>query len=250
MKKLLCMLMALVLSVSLAVPAFAANEFVPSITYKDGPEVDAGTMNGEQVTVCLVVTSITEAKEKTTDITQEERDQLLELYDKLDSGEMKLPLANDEYVIRELVDVSYAYIGCTQDHDHEEWLKQEGNTVTARFDLGVPAGAEVAVMVYNGAEWVAAEKVVNCGNGIVEVVFEDLGPVAFCVKSESQSAAPTPNAPQTTAAPDGTVDTGDTGGQQILLWGAISAGSVAALLILFVLLKRSKKEEDENKDKK
>ena len=230
MKKVLCMLMALVLAVSLAVPAFAADTFVPSITYKDGPDVDNGSMNGERVTTCLVVTSISEAKDKSTDITQEERDQLLDLYAKLDSGKMKLPIANDQYVVRELVDVSYSAIGCVVDHDHEEWLKKDGNTATIDFDLGVPGGTEVVVMVYTGEEWVAAEQVTNLGGGIVRVVFEDLGPVAFCVKEEAQAPSP---------------DTGDTGGQRVLLWGAVAAGSVAALLILFVLLKRSKKDEEQ-----
>lgn len=230
MKKVLCMLMALVLAVSLAVPAFAADTFVPSITYKDGPDVDNGSMNGERVTTCLVVTSISEAKDKSTDITQEERDQLLDLYAKLDSGKMKLPIANDQYVVRELVDVSYSVIGCVVDHDHEEWLKKDGNTVAVDFDLGVPGGTEVVVMVYTGEEWVAAEQVTNLGGGIVRVVFEDLGPVAFCVKEEAQAPSP---------------GTGDTGGQRVLLWGAVAAGSVAALLILFVLLKRSKKDEEQ-----
>ena len=224
------MLMALVLAVSLAVPAFAADTFVPSITYKDGPDVDAGTMNGERVTTCLVVTSISKARDKSTDITQEERDQLLDLYNKLDNGKMKLPIANDQYVVRELVDVSFSASVCVPSHDHEEWLKKEGNTVTVDFNLGVSGGEEVIVLVYDGAEWVAAEQVTNRGGGIVRVVFEDIGPVAFCVKADSQTVTP---------------DTGDTGGQRVLLWGAITAGSVAALLILFVLLKRSKKDEEQ-----
>ena len=230
MKKLLCMLIAVVLAVSLAVPAFAADSFVPSITYKDGPDIQTGTMNGENITGCLVVTSISKAKNKSTDITQEERDLLLELYDQLNSGEMKLPIANDKYVIRELVDVSFLQSSCVKVHDHEEWLNRDNTKVTVTFKLGVKSSAEVLVYVYVDGKWVAADQVTNLGNGNVSVVFESIGPVAFCVNKDSQVTPP---------------KTGDTAGSQLFLWGTVMAGSVAALLILVVVFKRSKDKEKE-----
>ena len=229
MKKLLCMLMVLVVSLTLALPVAAANDtFVPSITYKDGPDINTATMDADDVKGCLVVTSIAKAKNKSTDITQDDRDLLLEVYDKLNSGEMKLPIANDKYVIRELVDVSFMYNNCRVPHEHEEWLKQDNTFVTIDFDLGVKSSADVLVLVYVDNEWVPAEKVTNRGNGNVTVVFEDICPVAFCVNVDSQVTPP---------------QTGDTAGQRVFLWGAVMAGSVAALLILLMLFRRSDDEE-------
>lgn len=230
MRKLLSMVIALVLCLSLAVPAYAAGNFVPSITYKDGPDIEDSIMDGKDVTGCLVVTSIAGAKNKTTDITQDERDLLLDIYKKLNSGEMKLPIANDEYVIRELVDVSFAYNGCVVTHTHEEWLEKEGNTIVVDFNLGVKSSADVIVLVYVDGQWVKAESVVNRGYGIVSAEFEEIGPVAFCVRVEDQIAPP---------------KTGDTNASDIMLWGGVLLGSVAALLILLVLFKRSKDNEEE-----
>ena len=229
MKRLFCLLMVLVITMSLAVPAAAADTFVPSITYKDGPDINTATMDGGDVKGCLVVTSISKAKNKSTDITQDDRDLLLDVYSKLNSGEMKLPIENDKYVIRELVDVSFMYNNCRAPHDHEEWLKKDNTTVTVDFKLGVKSSAEVLVLVYVDNKWVPAEKVTNRGNGNVTVVFEEICPVAFCVDTDSQVTPP---------------KTGDTAGQRIFLWGSVMAGSVAALLILLVVFKRSGDEEE------
>lgn len=229
MKRLFCLLMVLVIAMSLAVPAAAADTFVPSITYKDGPDINTATMDGGDVKGCLVVTSISKAKNKSTDITQDDRDLLLDVYSKLNSGEMKLPIENDKYVIRELVDVSFLYNNCRASHDHEEWLKKDNTTVTVDFKLGVKSSADVLVLVYVDNKWVPAEKVTNRGNGNVTVVFEEICPVAFCVDTDSQVTPP---------------KTGDTAGQRIFLWGSVMAGSVAALLILLVVFKRSGDEEE------
>ncbi|MBR4077437.1 MAG: hypothetical protein IKK17_02405 [Oscillospiraceae bacterium] len=229
MKRLFCLLMVLVIAMSLAVPAAAADTFVPSITYKDGPDINTATMDGGDVKGCLVVTSISKAKNKSTDITQDDRDLLLDVYTKLNSGEMKLPIENDKYVIRELVDVSFMYNNCRTPHEHEEWLKKDNTTVTIDFKLGVKSSADVLVLVYVDNKWVPAEKVTNRGNGNVTVVFEEICPVAFCVDTDSQVTPP---------------KTGDTAGQRIFLWGSVMAGSVAALLILLVVFKRSGDEEE------
>ena len=122
MKKLICLLSALTLLVSLSVSAFAATSFVPSITYKDGPGLTTGTLDGEDVTDCLVITSIKQATDKTTDITQAERDHLLDVYAKLKAGTMKLPL-DENYVIRELVDVSFRQDGIMQKLFHYGTLR-------------------------------------------------------------------------------------------------------------------------------
>lgn len=221
MRKIICLLTALLLCASLVCPAFAAeNTFVPSIGYKDGPEIEETEMDGEDVGGCLVVTSIREAKEKTTDIYQEDRDLLLEVYEKLDDGSMKLPLENDKYVIRELVDVSWRKTACVEaDHKHKEWLAEEGNTITIEFDLGVARSTEVIVMTYIDGEWTEIISVENNGDGTVTCVFEDICPVAFCVEADAEDKLP---------------QTGDAMGQNLILWIVLMAASLAAIVVLVV----------------
>ena len=126
MKRLITMAVFLAFCLSMACPVFAAADtFVPSISYKDGPEIIEGEMKEEDVEACLVVTSIRAALEKATDISQEARDLLLDVYEKLDSGEMKLPM-EDDYVIRELVDLSWKKIACVdEEHVHEDDLEKD-----------------------------------------------------------------------------------------------------------------------------
>lgn len=226
MKKFLSMLTVLLVCVTLVTPAFAAGTFVPSISYKDGPMIVSAVMNSENVEDCLIVTSVAAAKNKTTDIEQMDRDLLLEVYDKLNDGTMKLPIENDKFVIRELVDVSFAETTCVQPgHDHEEWLAKEATAVTMKVDLGVKQGTEILVLVYVNEEWIQAENVVNNGDGTITGDFEALCPVAFCVDADAEIIPP---------------QTGDTGMMQLVLWGALLAGSLAAMVILLVKFKKSR----------
>jgi len=215
MKKIIALILALVLILAVAAPAFAAGTFVPSVSYKDGPEIEDAEMNGEDVGNCLIVSSIADAKNKSTDIGQDDRDLLLEVYDKLEDGSMKLPIEKD-HVIRELVDVSFAENGCVgQNHGHEEWLAQENTTISVTFDMGVGKGVEVIVMVYINGKWVPAEKVTNNGDGTVTVVFEDICPVAFVVEKDEA---------------DGPAQTGDVLGQDLMLWIVLMVVSMAGIV--------------------
>ena len=68
MKRLIGILAVLL---CLAIPAMAVEgSFVPSIDYKDGPEIEDAEIEDEDVVPCLVITSIPEAREKTTNIHQ------------------------------------------------------------------------------------------------------------------------------------------------------------------------------------
>ena len=224
MRKVMCLIFVLAMSLTLACPVFATGDtFVPSITYKDGPDIESAEMGDETVTDCLVVTSIKEAEEKSTDITQDDRDLLLEVYDELSSGDLELPINDGEYVIRELVDVSFKNEDCvTPGHGHKEELAEDGTTVTIQFDLGVDASTEVVVMVYIDGQWIAVESVTNNGDGTVTCVFEDICPVVFCVEADAE---------------DTPVKTGDTYGQSLILWFALMAVSFCGILVL-VLLRR------------
>lgn len=225
MRKLMCLLCVLFLGLTLVCPVLAATDtFVPSISYKNGPDVESAVMDGENVTGCVVVSSIKDAKEKSTDITQEDRDLLLDVYQKLSNGSMKLPLTGD-YVIRELVDVSYENAGCVNPpHGHKEELEKDGTTITITFDLGVHKSTEVAVLSYVDGAWVAAKSVKNNGNGTVTVVFEDICPVAFCIDADAE---------------DVPAKTGDAVGQNLGLWIGLMAVSLMGIVALVVLRRRS-----------
>ena len=211
MRKILSIIMVLALAMALAAPAMAAKDsFVPSIGYKDGPEIVGGDLVD-----CLVVTSIEEAEKKETNISQEDRDLLLDVYQQLTDGTMKLPLENDQYVIRDLIDVSFTP-ECDKDHDHKGWLAQEDTSMKVTFDLGVAAGEEVKVLAYVNGQWVEVE-CVNNGDGTVTCVFEDICPVAFCVKNVTPPA-----------------QTGDASGRMLGLWAALMAASAAAMAVLVV----------------
>ena len=205
MKKLICLFAVLALCLSMGIPAFAA-EFVPSIGYKDGPGIIKAEMSDEDVTDCLVISTIKEAQDKVTDITQDDRDLLLDVYGALSSGDMTLPIEG-RYVIRDLLDVSYKYENCRQKEEHgnkPEQLKEKGVTLTVTFDLGIAATDNIIVMSFvegdatartsdlSTRQWVAAEKVTNNGDGTLTVEFEDICPVAFVTKLSD--SAPTGDA--------------------------------------------------------
>lgn len=229
MKKILCLIMALLTCAALTLPAMAEEDiFVPSIGYKDGPEVEDAVQDGEDVSGCIVVTSIPEARERTTDIFQEDRDLLLEVYEALSDGSMELPISND-YVIRDLVDVSYMATECVgEDHGHREWLAQEDTTISLTFETGIPAGVEVTVMTYIDGVWTPIESVVNNGDGTLTCVFEDICPVVFCVE-EDYHIAPPPK-------------TWDEIGRQLPLWIALMVLSLIAIVVLIVLYRKKDKD--------
>jgi hypothetical protein len=208
------------LCLSMAVPAFAAeDDFVPSIGYKDGPEIIKGEQDEKDVTDCLIVTTIKEAEEKSTDITQDDRDLLLDVYDKLMKDEMTLPIECD-YEIRDLVDVSYKYEDCRTAEGHgnkPEELKEEGVTVTITFDMGLCPREVLEVYVYIDGQWVAVENVVNNGDGTLTVEFEDICPVAF-VKTLC-NAAPT----------------GDAARNQLGIFIGLMVVSAAAIVVILCL---------------
>lgn len=192
MKKWILCVIAAAMCVVLACPVFATNDaFVPSISYKDGPDVDKAVLDGGSVADCLVITSIRQATEKTTDIYQEERDLLLDVYKKLSDGTMTLPLEED-YVIRELVDLSFKASACRgEKHGHKEKLAEPGITLTVNFDLKVNQDAVIEVMTYSkdgssNGSWKKIESVTNNGDGTLTCVFEDNCPVAFCVIEEGK----------------------------------------------------------------
>lgn len=222
MKKWISCVIAVAMCMVLACPVFAANDtFVPSVSYKDGPDIDKATLDGKSVDSCLVITSIRQATEKTTDIYQEERDLLLDVYKKLSDGTMTLPL-EENYVIRELLDVSFKASACREEkHGHKEKLAEPGVTLTVDFDLGVNQDAVIEVLTYSAdgssnRSWKKIVSVTNNGDGTLTCVFEDKCPVAFCVIDEGKIPP----------------KTGDSIGNQLWLWVTLMGTSAAAIAVL------------------
>ena len=126
MKRILAVLVAAMLCVSLVVPALAAETgFTPSVTNKPAPEIvpvpddegdpaigviynDDGQIIGYVDEGCLIITPVSEA-ETSTKIPEASRTVLLDVYSKLLSGDMTIPyekhdskLNSGNMVIRDL----------------------------------------------------------------------------------------------------------------------------------------------------
>ena len=223
MKKIVCLVAVLAICLIFVNSVFAAEDtFVPSIGYKDSPEIDDAEMKEEDVEDCLIVTSLKGAEEKSTDISQEARDLLLDIYRDLETGDMKLQL-DEGYIVRELVDVSWKQIACVEDeHSHEKEHEEENVTVTLNLDLGLSANYDILVFAYRDGQWGPIESAVNNGDGTITCVFEHFCPVAFCVRERT-----------------GGSDTGDAAGRNLIVWIALMA--VSAVAIIFLALRRRKR---------
>ena len=186
MKKMLCLIAVFAITVTMFLSGCNDQvdvEFVPSISYKNGPVISSAVMNGLNLDGCVVVTSLKDAAEKITDISQVDRDMLLNIYNQLMKAEMSIPVSN-EYVVRELVDITWKDQGCTQaGHQHDDELKKEGVKAKIHFDLGIKAEDELVVFAYRNDQWVKVEIVEISKDGGVVCLFEDFCPVAFCVKN-------------------------------------------------------------------
>ena len=229
MKKIICMVLALMLCMSLCLPVMA-QEFVPSVTYKGGPNITSISFDGGDFEhagkSCVVVTNVQQARNKTTDITQEERDALIEAYEALENGEMTLP-SKAGYVVRELVDISFKYDACRQIPEHGDkpaWLAKEGNTVTLTFRLNQTKNADIVVLAYVGGSCVEVETT-NNGNGTITCVFEDFCPVAFLTGSDAASSSP---------------NTGDAMAQSMGLWIGLMAVCAAGVVALVIGMNRKR----------
>ena len=252
MKKIMCLIAALLMCVAAAGSAFAAEStFVPSIGYKDGPESDSAILSPadpgfweENVDQCLVVSSISDAREKSTDITQEARNLLLDVYEKLEEAVMELPVLDENFVVRELVDVSFKQTPCIgAEHLHEEELRKEGIVITIVFELGVKADEKVRVFSYHDGRWDEAESVTNNGDGTITCVLEHFCPVAFCVEVKESEEPPVGGDEEPTdppVDPSAPPATGDTVGEDLTLWIILMVISCAGIFFLLIFRRRGK----------
>ena len=238
MEKLLSLLVALSLCCTIALPAFA-EEFVPSITYKDVPEIvddpyiSDGDNHEKLDDICLEITPVSDALAIPEAERTPAQQKLVEVYGQLKDGSMKLPISDkpaggdgtepDEtkyYIVRDLFDASMV---CREYHtkpNHVETLEKPGVYLAFTFDVGVEADVEIKVMVYSNGVWVPNEHVVNNGDGTLTCLFEDSCLIAFCVEDANQ--VPTP-------------PTDDVNRQELMFWliMLITTSSLVAVMVIF-----------------
>lgn len=241
MKRFFAIITVVMMCISLAVPALAAQEFMPSVTNKPAPDIipvldpegnpHIGLIRNEDGEIvdyvdegCLIITPVSEV-ETSTEIPEDSRVILRDVYSKLTAGTMTIPyekhnadLDSSTMVIRDLFDATFV---C---QEHPAMLEPEGVTLELIFDLNVKAGVNVYAMTYKESEWNPIVSCVNNGDGTVTTVFEKLCPVEFSV-----STAVTP--------PSGTGDVGN-----MSLWGIVAIASLAAIVVLTVVYRADAKK--------
>lgn len=243
MKKILSVMLALVLCMSMGMTVMA-EEFVPSIGEKNGPgivEVEdedgnkyIGIIRDADGNIikyidedCLVITPLSQAKTSTL-IPDEAEELLLAVYGQLVDGTMSIPyekfnanLDPARMVIREMVDASWLCIGLPE--DCAELVEPIGIHVELIFDLGVGRDEDVYVMTYKKGEWNPIVSTTNNGDGTITCVFEDFCPIVFSIDTA-----------------DETPKTGDEIGANMGMWVALMAVSAVAVVGLVVYRRRAR----------
>lgn len=260
MKKLALFLSVLLIAVTLAAPASAAVNFTPSVEQKPAPTVDPITdSNGNQVSAIirdqngdevhgvsidsgeLIVTPISQASQAAQAISEmltnayeqiQQADTIADLVPTIGEFLQTIDSASQvaDLVVRDVFDVSVS-------GEAAEFLAQEGNNITLRFDVGVAPSATLIVLHnYEGSNWeiIPDDRVVQNADGTVDVTFDSLSPIAFVVDStETDTSAATdadaPTSPQT----------GDSSLPPVAGAGLIALGCVALASAAVVWKKRS-----------
>ena len=260
MKKLALFLSVLLIAVTLAAPVSAAVNFNPSVEQKPAPTVDTVTdssgnqvsaiirdQNGEEVHGVsidsgeLIVTPISQASQAAQAISEmltnayeqiQQADTIADLVPTIGDFLQTIGSASQvaDLVVRDVFDVSLTGTAA-------EYLAQEGNNVTLRFDVGVAPSATLIVLHnYEGSSWeiIPDDRVVQNADGTVDVTFDSLSPIAFVVDStETDTSASTdadaPTSPQT----------GDSSLPPVAGAGLIALGCVALASAAVVWKKRA-----------
>lgn len=259
MKKLALFLSVLLIAVTLAAPVSAAVNFNPSVEQKPAPTVDTVTdANGNEVSAIIrdqngeevhgvdageiTVTPVSALDQAAADISE----MLTKAYEQIQQantiadlvptiGDFLQTIGNTvtqvaDLVVRDVFDVSLTGTAA-------EYLAQEGNNITLRFDLGLAPSATLIVLHnYEGSNWeiIPDDRVVQNADGTVDVTFDSLSPIAFVVDStETDTSASTdadaPTSPQT----------GDSSLPPVAGAGLIALGCVALASAAVVWKKRA-----------
>ena len=165
----------------------AAADFVPSISYKDypdlvgDPEITPATPTEKELD--LLITPVADAIEVDPENRNEVEKELADVYKDLTDGGTKLPYPDDQnYVIRDLIDVSIIY---KQDDPDADPVFYDGDVeVKLTFDLGVKPDTVVLVYIYDDG-WKPIANVINNGDGTITLDIDKTGILAFCVEDET-----------------------------------------------------------------
>lgn len=260
MKKFASTLMAALLMAVMALPASAAVNFVDSVEQKPAPTVETITdASGNQVSAIIrdqdgnevhgvdageiVVTPISalaQAAQAIGEMLQnayeqiQQADSVQDLVPDFDLGnalqQMGSASSVEDLVVRDVFDVSLTGTAA-------EYLAQDGNNITLRFDLGISVSSTLLVLHnYEGSNWevIDDDKVVINNDGSVDVTFDSLSPVAFVVdQTETDTSASTdadaPTSPQT----------GDSSLPPVAGAGLIALGGIAIVSAVVIWKKRA-----------
>ncbi|MBQ8056715.1 MAG: hypothetical protein IJ275_00085 [Ruminococcus sp.] len=247
MKKLLTLVMALVMALTITVSATAAT-FVPSIENKGAPQLIILDENengfvvgyitdkeGNKITTeyldCFIITSITDALDKNSDVPEDIRKELTDLYKEICDESTKISdlcpdldeivkekwgkdKTADDLVIKDFFDISGE---CDEIKEH---LSEDGSTIELTFDVGVAGDTFITAMVYVDGKWQPVVDTINNGDGTVTVKFSQICPVAFLVPGTGENAS--------VVSPT-TADT-----SSVLVWAGIMALSLVAIIALVI----------------
>lgn len=249
MKKVVRVMLVMLLIVAMAVPAFGATNFVGSIGEKPAPELvpiegtivgtiiddQTGEPVGKLGNTEIIVTEYKDVKDA-EHIDDDEEKVFIDEYNKLKDGTTDLNEIGDlkdraqqamgkdadanDLVVRDYVDIDI--VG----DDAEEWYKKlaEGHSLKLRFDLGIDKDTYVDVMSFYDGSWHLAKSVKNNGR-YVEVIFDNICPVAFLVETDG-------------GIPGGVIpETGDN--SNVALWGGLCLAAVAGIVILLKSRKKA-----------
>lgn len=240
MKRLISLVIAIVICVSLACPVWAAESgFVPSISYKTSPEIvpvqdDQGAdaygvlrdADGNVVAYlgheCLKITPVADALDEEKTVEEEIRNRLLFVYNGLNDGTVGVPydgdLEKNNVAVRDLFDIVWI---C---EEHKALFEQEGVTLDITFDLGIMEDVNICVMTYDetSGTWESIVKAVNNGDGTVTCTFSHFCVVAFSMITPVAAAATS------------------TSGGSIAIWIVLFLLAAIAVAVILILKNRKK----------
>ncbi|MBQ8606018.1 MAG: hypothetical protein IJ408_04715 [Clostridia bacterium] len=233
MKRIISIVMVMVVLLGLSVTAFAAEgDFVPSINEKSAPTIKSITVTTasgtwvctqHDIDKCILVTPVSEIKEEDR-LLESTKQALIDVYNKiLNAAKLSDIFTNidgvDKMVVRDLFDVSSICDALN------EVFPKEGTSIAITFDLGIDADTNVVCASLINGSW-GTHSVKNNGDGTVTVDFTHFCPVAFLVSNSEVGNNP---------------GTGDA--QQLEIWIATLAVSLAAIIVLVVIVLRKRKTE-------
>lgn len=255
MKKLALFLSVLLIAVTLAAPASAAVNFTPSVEQKPAPSVDPITdSNGNEVSAIirdengeevhgvsidsgeLIVTPISQASQAAQAISEmltnayeqiQQADTIADLVPTIGEFLQTIGSASQvaDLVVRDVFDVSLTGTAA-------EYLAQEGNNITLRFDVGVAPSATLIVLHnYEGSNWevIPDDRVVQNADGTVDVTFDSLSPIAFVVDSTETDTSASIDADAPTSPQTGDSSLPPVAGAGLIALGCVALASAAVV---------------------